>query len=252
MKKILKSLTICASAVVLVCTLVFSASAALIGGDGGFYYSLKSDNTATLEEYHGSAVDIVIPSEVYSYTVKEIADDTFSNNTSIKSVAIPNSVKKIGAYAFYGCSALESAVISSSVTELQAATFYNCTSLKEVTIPVSVTSIAANAFTGCNDLTIKGERGSYAETYAAEHGIGFESTTPPKSNIFGDIDNDSSVTSSDALAVLRMSVGMDEYGDDVLALADIDGDSQLTSSDALELLRYSVGMSDDERIGQPV
>ena len=245
------ALTICA----LLCTL--SAQAALIGGDGGFYYNLKSDKTATLEEYHGSNENITIPSMIYSYTVNTIAENTFSNNTIIKTVVIPESVTTIGAYSFYGCTNLESATIPSSVTSIKAATFYGSTNLTEVIIPASVTQIAANAFNECENLTIIGESGSYAETYAQEHGINFVSTSvspesPKKITIFGDVDGDERITSADSLFVLRMSVGLEAYTDETIVMVDTDDDNRITSADALELLRYSVGLSANERIGKPI
>ena len=198
---------------------------------------------------------MVIPNEIYSYAVVEIAENTFSNNTAIKSVVIPDSVKTVGAYAFYGCTNLESATIPSSVTAIKAATFYGCTNLKEITIPASVTKIAANAFNGCENLTIKAETGSYAETYANERGIAFESTNapePPAQQILGDIDGDGNVTSADALSVLRMSASLEEYTPDIIPVADVDGDENITSADALDILRFSASLSANERIGQPI
>ena len=244
------ALTICA----LLCTL--SAQAALIGGDGGFYYNLKSDKTATLEEYHGSNENITIPSEIYSYTVNTIAENTFSNNTTIKSVVIPDSITTIGAYSFYGCTNLESATIPSSVTSIKAATFYGSTNLTEVIIPASVTQIAANAFIGCDNLTIKAETGSYAETYANENGITFidpNAPEPPKTySLVGDADCDGDITSADALYVLRMSVQLEYYAEEDIPYFDVDADNKITSADSLDILRFSVQLSNNERIGKPL
>ena len=72
------------------------------------------------------------------------------------------------------------------------------------------------------------------------------------SGIFGDLDGDGQVTSSDALIVLRMSIGLTSHDSDTLTIADIDGDGYLTSSDALELLRFSIGLSSNEKIGKPI
>ena len=241
-----------------ICTIIciLPAQAALIGGDGGFYYNLKSDKTATLEEYHGSNENITIPSEIYSYTVNTIAENTFSNNTTIKSVVIPDSITTIGAYSFYGCTSLESATISSSVTSIKAATFYGCGNLTEVIIPASVTQIAANAFIGCDNLTIKAETGSYAETYANENGITFidpNAPEPPKTySLVGDADCDGDITSADALYVLRMSVQLEYYAEEDIPYFDVDADNKITSADSLDILRFSVQLSSNERIGKPI
>ena len=69
---------------------------------------------------------------------------------------------------------------------------------------------------------------------------------------FGDLDGDGIVTSADALAALRISVGLEKMGDNTLTFGDIDGDSAITSADALEILRYSVGASTNEKIGKPI
>ena len=68
----------------------------------------------------------------------------------------------------------------------------------------------------------------------------------------GDIDLDDSITASDALQVLRYSVGLDEFTPEQKELADVDSDGDITAADALEILRYSVGLDAADSIGQPV
>ena len=58
----------------------------------------------------------------------------------------------------------------------------------------------------------------------------------------GDVDGDGQTTSSDALMILRHSVGLSQLTDDQLAVADIDADGDVTSADALAVLRTSVGI----------
>ena len=60
----------------------------------------------------------------------------------------------------------------------------------------------------------------------------------------GDIDGNSSVNSSDALAVLKYSVGVEELSKETLILADVNADGNVNSSDALDILKYSVGIID--------
>ena len=108
-------------------------------------------------------------------SVTSIGDWTFSYCTSLTGVTIPNSVTRIGEYAFYNCTALTSITLPDSVTSLGWYVFEDCTALTSITIPYSVTSIGYGAFNGCTLLTtIYGYTGSYAETYANENDIPFE------------------------------------------------------------------------------
>ncbi len=65
---------------------------------------------------------------------------------------IPESVIKINADTFNGCSNLENITIPSSVTEIGINAFMNCSSIKELNLPETVTSIGRGAFSGCSSL----------------------------------------------------------------------------------------------------
>ena len=88
---------------------------------------------------------------------------------------MPSSVTEIGRGAFFHCTSLESITIPSSVTEIGDSAFGDCKSLEDITIPSSVTEIGSGAFDDCDKLTINGEKGSYAETYAESENITFKS-----------------------------------------------------------------------------
>ena len=66
--------------------------------------------------------------------------------------SIPNSVTKIGGYAFDSCSALTSVTIPDSMTMIGSSAFKDCSALKSVTIPNSVTKIGGYAFYNCDAL----------------------------------------------------------------------------------------------------
>lgn len=66
---------------------------------------------------------------------------------------IPDSVTKIGALAFDGCSGLKSITIPDSVTQIGEYAFSDCTSLKSIIIPYSVEAVGKNAFEGCVNLS---------------------------------------------------------------------------------------------------
>ena len=103
----------------------------------------------------------------------EIAGNLFMSSTALENVNIPDSVTTIGANVFVG-TAITEITIPDGVTAIKSNTFWYCTSLTKIVIPDSVTEIADDAFNDCSsDLTIYGCIGSYAETYAKEHGIKF-------------------------------------------------------------------------------
>jgi len=167
---------------ILVMALIFSSitaitvSAALIGDENGFYFSVNVDTkTAVLEEYDGRNSDVVIPEYVYGYTVVSIKKNAFLGMGSIKTVKIPDTVLTIGKFAFQNCTSLKEVTLSSSVSNIQVGTFSGCTSLEKIIIPKSVTSISTGAFTNCDiDIfTIYGYTGSYAESFAYENGYKF-------------------------------------------------------------------------------
>ena len=108
--------------------------------------------------------DYEVISEHSDVTIKNgtvgIADSAF-DHCSLRSIAIPGSVRHIGSSAFYVCNMLESAVIGEGVTELSYSMFESCGNLKNVTIPDSVTIIARDAFDGCTGLIQKENGLSY-------------------------------------------------------------------------------------------
>ena len=91
--------------------------------------------------------DLVLPEDI-----KEIKKWAFYGCSSLASVTIPESVTSIGNRAFSYCSSLASVTIPESVTSIGDYTFYDCSSLASVTIPNSVTSIGSWAFSDCSSL----------------------------------------------------------------------------------------------------
>jgi len=66
--------------------------------------------------------------------------------------AIPESVKIIMPYAFYGCSSIESVTVPGGVTEIGEYAFYYCGSLGKITLSEGVTKVGAYAFCKCESL----------------------------------------------------------------------------------------------------
>jgi len=76
--------------------------------------------------------------------------------------------------------------------------------------------------------------------------------TDDDGRIIGDVDADGKITSADSLSVLRNSVGLEYFSDNVKKIADVDKDGKITSADSLTILRYSVGLKDNSVIGERI
>ena len=68
-------------------------------------------------------------------------------------VVIPDTVTKIGPYAFYGCTNITNVYISNSVTEIGNLAFNSCINLINVSGGENLISVGNNAFAGCTNLT---------------------------------------------------------------------------------------------------
>lgn len=65
---------------------------------------------------------------------------------------IPNTVKTIGAFAFYGCKNLIKVTFPKSVTQIEFMAFARCQKLHDIIIPENVIDIQENTFDGCKSL----------------------------------------------------------------------------------------------------
>ena len=113
----------------------------------GEYLYVIENGEVTLTGYSGKEKNVTLPSEIDGFPVTVIGKETFKN-PAVESVILPNSIKKIDWFAFFGC-----------------------INLKSIAIPKSVERIEYGSFDGCPSLTVFCEKGSFAEKYAKSYGI---------------------------------------------------------------------------------
>ena len=90
-----------------------------------------------IREYRGDEETVKIPLGATQL------NETFKDNTTLKSVVIPSSVTEIEMYAFSGCTSLTSVTISNGVTSIESLAFDKCKSLESILMPDSKTKFAA-------------------------------------------------------------------------------------------------------------
>lgn len=104
--------------------------------------------------------------------VKTIGTDAFEHCSKLTDVTIPASTKEVGTAAFSYCSQLKTATVENGTIGAEA--FMCCRNLTSVTLGNAVKTIGNNAFWNCSSLKkIRGNKGSYAETYAKRNGYTF-------------------------------------------------------------------------------
>ncbi len=97
--------------------------------------------------------NIVIPSKIDNLPVYIIADNAFSNQTTIKSVVISEGIIKIGANAFSNCSMLSEVSFPSTLEEVGENTFRGCPQFTSAVIPNTLSVIPSGMFSNCENLT---------------------------------------------------------------------------------------------------
>ncbi len=124
------------------------ATPEIVVQDGVEYYVMNGQAYAI--GYKGTATSVVIPSHINGYPVVELRE-TFKENTAVKSITLPKTLKIIGDYAFNGCTALQSIVIPESVFIIKMWAFSG-SGLTSVEIPKGVKELGKNSFSGCDSL----------------------------------------------------------------------------------------------------
>lgn len=135
---------------------------------GNWEYTINEDgNTITITEYNGTDADVVIPSNIDGYTVSILGNGSlvsaehgsfsvFYYSSYIKTIKLPNTIKRINSIAFYGCKNLTSIELNEGLEIIENQAFYGCEKLEKIIIPSTVNSIICNnelsPFYGCDEL----------------------------------------------------------------------------------------------------
>lgn len=127
------------------------SGAGLYNSDGDMLYAYMGGAKATYYKMPNS--------------VKNISKYCFWGNETLDSVSISSYVENIPAYSFSNCKNLKAVNIPYSVTTIDAKAFENCVSLVDVSIPASVSYIDPTAFDGCSRLNIIADPGTVAYNF---------------------------------------------------------------------------------------
>ena len=126
--------------------------------------------------------------------------------------------------------ALKEVILREGVERVESDAF-GTAPLEKLRFPSTMSDCADDAFASRN-VKVYGTRGSYAETFCAGN-----TACVFVELIRGDIDGDGRISVTDALQVLRISLGMTKTDIDTVERMDKDADAALTVSDVLLIMR---------------
>ncbi len=231
--------------------------------------SSLSEISENLFEYSGLKT-IDIPSNII-----KLGEGCF-RETKIENIVIPSTVTSIGNNIFFMCKNLKSVKISESTASIGDSFFCGCTLLTSVTLPNTITMIDEYSFAGCENLKDIYYDGTLEEwnkiqindnnddinkatihfsdntsklpteeptTPSTEPNKPTETIEPTESrekNLIGDLNNDNSIDSKDAVIVLKAYAEnlAGNTSNVLIEQGDVNGDGKLDSKDAVKILKY--------------
>ncbi len=114
-------------------------------------YDSRNDCNAIIEKSTGTLI-VGCKSTVIPTDITIIGTNAFIGS-DITTIAIPENVLKINAYAFMDCEQLEIINFPSKLTTIGDQAFYNCEKLESISLPSSLNTIGDWAFENCTSLT---------------------------------------------------------------------------------------------------
>jgi hypothetical protein len=119
----------------------------------GFEYEVDEDGKSVfVYKYTGKEKKVVVPAEIEGLPVTGCA---FSDDKSVKSITLPDSITEIGSLAFRDCDNLTEIKLPKHLKRLGnigsdgswTSSFNNCNNLREITLPESLVEFASRNFT---------------------------------------------------------------------------------------------------------
>ncbi len=129
---------------------------------GALYDDKKETLIAYLNGYNADTYNM-------PNTVKDINAYSFWGNDTLEYIDLSNYLEEIPGYAFSNCTSLKNITLPYSVNTIDAKAFENCVSLTDVVIPPSVSYIDPTAFDGCRKLNIIADKGTAGYTFYQEY-----------------------------------------------------------------------------------
>ncbi len=132
----------------------------------------EDEGGITITGYVGKDSTLDIPDVIEGNLVTAIGDNAFAES-NVKSVSIPNSVKSIGARAFYNCEYLHYVTLQEGLKTIGDHAFASNPVFSDVFIPSSVEEIGDDILKDSGNVYIQAVPGTVAMEYALDKDISY-------------------------------------------------------------------------------
>ncbi len=219
----------------------------------------EASEMVVIVEYPDELPKEIIVADTYDgYPVTSVAPNAFFEADFVESIILPDSIEKIGKYAFLSCHSLKEMHLPENLKTLEECAFMDCTSLKSVYISDKLESIGAECFdaydTALTDVYYAGTEEQWQKieiaggnTALENATIHFNSSAPTEANAqnIGDIDGDGDVSVVDVLLLNKYLLGVAHLDDSARICADVDGNQIINDADSMNILKYVVKLIDN-------
>lgn len=120
--------------------------------ENGYTYTISAENTATVTDYNGADISVIVPEKLGGATVTAIGNGAFMENNIINAITLPATVTTIGDNAFLGCSVLNKVNLPAALKTVGFGAFMDCTALETLVLGNQATGLGANMLSGCSSL----------------------------------------------------------------------------------------------------
>lgn len=117
-------------------------------GELSFCQSPEERTSPPLEDEGDAIIRITLPD-----TIRNIGTYAFYGCNALRAVPLPDALEAIASYTFSGCFSLETLTLPKEIQKIGGYSFYDCRCLKALDIPEKVVSMGRYAFYNCRALT---------------------------------------------------------------------------------------------------
>jgi hypothetical protein len=107
----------------------------------------------SITDYDGKSEEVIFPATYKGKPVKKIGEWAFRGCTELTNIKLPEGLTSIEEWAFSGCTGLTNIKLPESLISIGDDAFHECTGLTSIKLPKGLTSIGELASGGCTGLT---------------------------------------------------------------------------------------------------